>query len=131
MVENMVVFTLGTEISELKITTGSLVGSLPEIEARAVGTKKNLENAQENVSVSHSHQKTSTDEDSSLTEELLSVCVKRANLRADLDDITAPMGRTKNAVGRSLCNVSTEVQKAYVDTIWAPKLNIQADHVDR
>lgn len=41
--ENEIILALRTEISELEITTGSLVGSFREVKPRAVETMKNLE----------------------------------------------------------------------------------------
>lgn len=55
MPENKVVPALGTAISELKTTTGSLVGSLYEIKDRLVDTERELHRAQETFVGSDSH----------------------------------------------------------------------------
>lgn len=44
----------GTEISEFKTTTGSLVGAPQEVKAHAVKNEKDMEKAQETVAVSDS-----------------------------------------------------------------------------
>lgn len=71
-----------------------------------------------------------TDKFLSLTEELSSVRVERANIRVDLDKMTARMQRVNDNVGNSLSDVFTEVQNTYEDTIKAIKLKNQEDLVD-
>lgn len=52
------VLVLVTKILQLVMTTGSLVGSIQELIARAVGTKRDLERTQKTVALSGIQQKT-------------------------------------------------------------------------
>lgn len=49
--ENKGVLSLETEISHLKITNGSIVGSLLKVNARAVEIKRDLKKAQTTIAV--------------------------------------------------------------------------------
>lgn len=66
-----------------------------------------------------------------MTEELSSVRVERANLRADLDEMTTIVQRMKENVRKPLSTVSREVQKTYDDMVDAVSRKIQEDLVDR
>lgn len=80
--------------------------------------------------MSGSQEKTLTDKVSSLTEELSSIRVKRANLKSDLNEMTALVQQMKNDVERSICNGSTEAKESYENMAKANKLKIEADLVD-
>lgn len=71
MGENKVVPAPETKILELETATGSLVGSIHEVNAHAVETVKNLKMTKESVVVSETQQKTLQDKISSLSEEPL------------------------------------------------------------
>lgn len=62
---------------------------------------------------------------------LSSIRVKRANLSADLNEMTVLMERMKAEIGKSLSNMFMKVQKTYENVVGDNKLNIQADLVDR
>lgn len=93
---------LWTETLELKTTTVSIVVFLLNVKARAAETERDLKNAQETIAVSGSREKTLEVKVSSLTEELSSVGVVPANLRADLDEMTTLVQQMKEDVGKSL-----------------------------
>lgn len=69
-------------------------------------------------------QKVSTDDVSSLREELSSTLVECASLKADLDEMTAVVQRKEDDVGRLLSNVFMEVSETYKDMVMAVKLRI-------
>lgn len=75
-------------------------------------------------------QNTLTDKVTSVTEELSSVNVERANFRVDLDEITELEQWMKDDVGKSLSSASTEVQRRYENIVEAVNMKIQADLVD-
>lgn len=89
MAENKVVLALRTHVLELKTATGSLVGSVQEVEPRSIDTKCDLIKAQEAVAVSNSQKTSLTEKVTSLTKERMSIRVERANLKPDLDEMTA------------------------------------------
>lgn len=81
-------------------------------EGSDIENKRDLKTTQETAAVSKAQQKPSTETISSLTDELSSIRVDRANLMAAMDEITALVQRMKDDVERSLSNVSTEVLKS-------------------
>lgn len=81
--------------------------------------------------MSESQQTTLTDRIASLIEELSSIRVDRANLKADLDERAGLVQRLKDDVGKSLSNESTEAQKTYEDMVGTAKLKIQWDLVGK
>lgn len=117
--ENQVVHASTTGISNLKARTGPIVCSLQKVKACTVKLDRDMKNSQETGAVSVSDGKTFTVKGWSFTEELWSVRVQRANLLADLDDMTALVEPRKNDIGKSLANVSTVVQKTYDDIVRA------------
>lgn len=117
--------------SGLKATTGSLVVSLQEVKAQAVEAKRKLKKSQKTVAASDVREKALSDKVTSLTEELLSVRVEHANLRADLGEMTDQNQHMKEDVEKSLSTVSFEVQKTYCDMADAGKRTIQEDHTER
>lgn len=98
LAEIRVVLALGTEISELKTRTDFLVGCLQEVNDLVVETERDLKKAQETVAASESHERTKTNNVSSLTEELSLVRVRRANFLVDLNEMAGLMERMKNDV---------------------------------
>lgn len=121
---------LETKTSELKTTTGSHVGIFQEIKVRAVETERDLTKAQKTVAVSDSQQELLADKVSSMTEELSSMRLGRANIKAVLDEIKSLVQRMKDNIKASLLNGSTALRKMYKDTVEAVKLEIQVDLVD-
>lgn len=121
---------MGTEILRLKMTTSSRVGYLQEVKARAIETKNNLQKAQEAVIVSVPHCKNLTDEVTSLTEDLPSISCERANLGADVREISVPVQLLRGYVENALSRVFTEVRKTYADTGGAVKSRNQEVLVD-
>lgn len=111
MTENKAVFALGAKISDLRTKNGSILGSLQKVKARAVDTERDLEKAQETITISNSRTRTLTEKVSSLKEEFPSVVIERVNLCADPDEMAAFVPRMKNYVETSLFVVSAEVQK--------------------
>lgn len=128
--ENKVMIMQGTEITELKTTTSSLVGSLQGVMVHENEIERDLKKAKKTVAVSDSNQKTFTDNVLSLMEERSSVRVKHANLCAELNEMTALVQRMKNDHEKSLSGMSTEYQKKYEKIDGAVMLKIEADHVD-
>lgn len=53
-----------------------------------------------------------------------------ANLRADLDQMTALVHQMKRDVGKSIFNLSTEMQKTYDNVVQAVKRKIEENLVD-
>lgn len=82
------------------------------------------------ATVSYSQRKIFTNKVSSLTEEMLSARVERANLKLDLDEMTVLVQRMKGDAGKSMCDLSAEAQKTFEDMVWAIMLKFQADLVD-
>lgn len=129
--ERKVTLAFRTEILELKTTTGLLVGSFHKVKARAAETERGLQKAQGAVAVSKLQHKTLKEKFTFLTEELSLIRVESANVKADLDEISALVYRLRDDVDKLISNVSTEVAKTYGDMVDAAKLKIQADLVDR
>lgn len=67
----------------------------------------------------------------SLTGELLTIRVERANLNVDLSEVTVLVQWIKDDVGKSFSGASTEVQMTYEDVVDAVKLKIQRKLVER
>lgn len=93
--ENKVVHAIGKEISGLKTTANSIVGSLQDVKIRAIETERGLKNAQKTIAASGSWEKTLAEKFSSLMKELSSVRVKSVNLRSDLDEMIMIARRAK------------------------------------
>lgn len=127
--EKKVVPALETKTSEFITTTGSLVVSLQEVQASAIEINRDPKTAWETITLSNSFEKALTERFSSLTEDLSSVRVERLNLRADSDEMTALVQQMEKNVGKSLSNVSTEVQKTYKEMVDAVKQIMQENLV--
>lgn len=79
----------------------------------------------ESAGVSSFHPKMLTHEFSSPTEDLPSVCVERASLRADIEEMKVLLQRMKNDVKTSLSNLSSVLQNTYEDIFEADKFKIK------
>lgn len=128
--EHKFVLAVKTEISELKTTTGLLVGSIRGVKARAFEYEKDLQKTQEVVAVWDSQYKALTDKVASLMEELTSIRLERDNLSSNLMEMAVLDQGHNDDVGKSLSSVSTEVLNTSVDMIAAVTLKIQADLVN-
>lgn len=129
-VGNMLVLALGTAISQLKTTTGCIVWSLQEVEVRTVETGRDLKMTPEIIDLYEFCDKTLKENVLSLTERLSSVCLERARLRADIDEMTVMVQQMKEGFGKFLPAVSMEVQKIYDDMAKSVEGKIQEDLVD-
>lgn len=109
----------------LKTRTGALLISLQDVKSLAVETESDLKKTQETAAVSESQQMTLTDKVSSLTKELSTVRVERANVMADLNKMAPLVLRMKENVRKALASVCSKVQNTYEDRVEAVWLNIQ------
>lgn len=65
-----------------------------------------------------------------LTEQLSWIHVERANLKEDLNEMTAMIQQLKDDIRKALTNVFTELQKIYEDTVDVFKVGILENFVD-
>lgn len=118
------------ETHYLSATTGSIVGPVQKMKPRVVETERDLNKAQENISVSGSFIKALTGKVLWLREALLAVRVLRVIFRVGLDEMTMVEKRMKKKIWKMLSIMSAEVQKTYDDMVDAVIRGIKKGVVD-